>query len=279
MTCIYGEIAMAEQKDNRIEMIRGLCIIAVVFIHCPSGLPYQNVLGDGWKFWEWVTLRQLSNFAVGTFFFLSGYLTTQKAVNATKQYIIKRCKRLLIPLYFWSVLYIGIQIVTDYPSLDSPALYGLKYLLGMSAGPFYFIVVMIQLVFLTPLAFRLASKRPGRIALWMITPVWLLLQYIVTLTTGKQILYCEYFFVSWIIYYWAGIQMRERMPKITEKSSLFGIGLLFGTAFNMLEGYVLYAMTETGTFGTSQIRGGVVLFALSVAGYLMVANLTPPEYL
>ena len=47
----------------------------------------------------------------------------------------------------------------------------------------------------------------------------------------------------------------------------------------MLEGYVLYAMTETGTFGTSQIRGGVVLFALSVAGYLMVANLTPPEYL
>ena len=260
---------MAEQKDSRIEMIRGLCILAVVFIHCPSGLAYQQIPGEEWKFWEWVTIRQLSNFAVGTFFFLSGYLTTSNAVKSAKQYIIKRCKRLLIPMYCWSLLYMGIQIIKDYPGVDSFALYGLKYLFGMSAGPFYFIIVMTQLVFLAPLIFRMAGSYLGQGILWLITPVWLGLQYIITLTSGSQIPHCEYFFMSWLIYYWAGIFLRRQAVVKLNSVNLSGIGVLCCTSLNLIEGYVLYALTGTGTFGTSQIRGGVVLYALSVSVFLM----------
>ena len=91
-------------KNRKIQMIRGLCIAAVVLIHSGSGADMQYVPGQEWQFWYWILLRQVINFAVGTFFFLSGYLVNQEKVKqAPIQFIRDRLARLAIPLYYGPV--------------------------------------------------------------------------------------------------------------------------------------------------------------------------------
>ena len=64
---------------------------AVVLIHSGSAAEMQFVSGQEWQFWYWVILRQIINFAVGTFFFLFGYLVDQQKVDrAPLQFISRR---------------------------------------------------------------------------------------------------------------------------------------------------------------------------------------------
>ena len=60
------------QKDNNIQILRGIAIVAVVFIHnTPAG-------GQ-------IICRPFLNFAVGLFLFLSGMLTKTSTWNPKKE--------------------------------------------------------------------------------------------------------------------------------------------------------------------------------------------------
>ncbi len=71
------------KKNNFWQIIRGLCIIAVVMIHCPNGVgtSTQSV---------WLFLRQFINFPVATFIFLSGYFVNSEKIKDTRTYIQNR---------------------------------------------------------------------------------------------------------------------------------------------------------------------------------------------
>lgn len=51
-------------KNQYWQVVRAVCILAVVMIHCPP--PTQNI--D-----TWLIIRQFINFPVAVFIFLSGY--------------------------------------------------------------------------------------------------------------------------------------------------------------------------------------------------------------
>lgn len=69
-------------KNNKIQIIRGIAIIAVVCIHClPLGIAQ-------------VYVRPFLNFGVALFLFLSGYLTKKGHFNITN-----RIKKVLIPYF------------------------------------------------------------------------------------------------------------------------------------------------------------------------------------
>lgn len=79
-------------KYNNIQILRAICIIAVVVIHtCPSG-----ILG--------VLMRPFCNFCVGTFIFISGYLT-KHSIPDIKAFYKKRLVRIFVPYTIWSVVY------------------------------------------------------------------------------------------------------------------------------------------------------------------------------
>ena len=81
-------IAVNEQKSAKIQALRGLAIIAVVFIHCtPHGMTL-------------VVCRPFLNFAVGLFLFLSGLLS-----DASRWKPSKRLAKILIPYAIWTFLY------------------------------------------------------------------------------------------------------------------------------------------------------------------------------
>lgn len=149
-----------KKKDQTIQMIRGLCIAAVVLIHSGSGADMQFVPGQEWQFWYWIILRQVINFAVGTFFFLSGYLVNQEKVKqAPIQFIRDRLVRLAIPFIVWSCIYSLKTILLDWPNVDWVSVI-LHFGAGKAAAPFYFILVLLQLNVLTP-HFTLCTKHKG----------------------------------------------------------------------------------------------------------------------
>lgn len=67
-----------QQKNNYWQFIRGICILAVIMIHCPSGAGYET---SSLTFHSWLAFRQFINFPVATFVFLSGFFTNMNRVQ------------------------------------------------------------------------------------------------------------------------------------------------------------------------------------------------------
>lgn len=75
-----------KEKDTYWQSIRGICILAVIMIHCPTGQGYTPDIYN-----TWIVLRQIINFPVVLFIFLSGYFTNiDKIKENSKKYLIKR---------------------------------------------------------------------------------------------------------------------------------------------------------------------------------------------
>ncbi len=73
-------------KSQFWQMIRGICILAVIMIHCPSGQTYTNI-----DYNAWIVLRQCINFPVAMFVFLAGYfMIPEKTQGDYKIFLSKR---------------------------------------------------------------------------------------------------------------------------------------------------------------------------------------------
>lgn len=55
-------------------MVRGICILAVVMIHCPQGI-------DGLNQTVWLGIRQIINFPVALFIFMAGYFVNPSKID------------------------------------------------------------------------------------------------------------------------------------------------------------------------------------------------------
>lgn len=67
-----------QKKTNYWQIIRGICILAVILIHCPSGAGYATT---SMEFHSWLVFRQVINFPVAVFVFMSGYFTNINRVQ------------------------------------------------------------------------------------------------------------------------------------------------------------------------------------------------------
>lgn len=81
-------IIMREKKDERPywQQVRGVCILAVILIHVLAEYTLNaESVSNGT-----LMLRQLVNFPVPVFIFLSGYFTKQEKVGNIKYYFMSR---------------------------------------------------------------------------------------------------------------------------------------------------------------------------------------------
>lgn len=77
---------MRQNKSEYWQAARGICILAVVMIHCPSGQEFSNA-----DTYAWLVLRQLINFPVVLFIFMAGYfVNTDKVELSTRAYALNR---------------------------------------------------------------------------------------------------------------------------------------------------------------------------------------------
>ena len=77
-----------KKRDRFWQAVRGVCILAVVMIHCPDASRYAS---SSIEFYTWILLRQFIDFPVAVFFFMSGYFVKPDKVEQNpKQYVLKR---------------------------------------------------------------------------------------------------------------------------------------------------------------------------------------------
>lgn len=134
------------KRDLTIDVIRTICIIAMIFGHCSINS---------------VLRRFIFSFHMMAFIFLSGYLYKDNSDSLGKR-LLKEIKRLIIPSLIFSIAYI---IKNNYGVLDEVK----TLLLGMSfsknilidirsIGPYYFVL----LLFITKIIYICISKSSNK---------------------------------------------------------------------------------------------------------------------
>lgn len=253
-----------KEKREYWQSIRGICILAVVLIHSLGGFNYSTGYGT-----EFVVLRKIINFAVATFVFMAGYFVNVDALSdkefSCKNWIIYRGGRLCIPFVIWSLLYSGLDLLKTVHNGKEIHWLGFiyRFVVGKSATPFYYIVVLMQLTILTPWLVKTVKKDNGKI-LWLITPAYLLYVYVWNITTGTPPRLYETFFPAWFGFYYLGIYVRCGQKFRCNEVAVVGAFIL-----SCIEALGLRKVGLDIGFYTSQITIGSFLYSVAVIGWLL----------
>lgn len=218
------------------------------------------------QFWIYIVVRSMINFPVAIFIFMAGmFANQQKVLNDCKTYIFSRGVRLLIPYLVWSVVYFLISFLRG--DVITPLTMFKRILIGKAVGPFYYIIVMLQLTLITYWLLKLRDNKK-KAMVWVMSPVMLAIIYYMAITKGVIPWWCDTLFPVWVGFYFLGIQVAKGDKKI--ESMLVTIGSLpfVGLAFlvNLLESIIFVRAGIPFTLAVSQNRVGGFLFALSLIG-------------
>lgn len=146
MICFLEEKKMIRIKDKfkwYWNVVRGLCIVLVIFIHVTIPLYLEGTVR-----WEWFILRRITAFPVAVFFFMAGYFVHFDKINK-KQYLFSKIKRVLMPYFIFSTVYIVLNTLLGSNSNWKGIV--ACYLLGTSELHMYFCIYLIEMILLLPL--------------------------------------------------------------------------------------------------------------------------------
>ena len=139
-----------------------------------------------------------------------------------------------------------------------------RFIVGKSATPFYYIVVLIQLTIITPwLVHVVKESKSTKNLLWLITPCYLLYVYVWNFTTGSSPRLYETLFPAWFGFYYLGINVRCGL-----KLKCRGWNVLIAWAVSCVEALVLRKFGMSMGFYTSQITFGSFLYSVTVIGWI-----------
>ena len=220
-------IALNEQKSIRIQVLRGLAITAVVFIHTtPNGLAQ-------------VFCRPFLNISVGTFLFLSGMLS-----DADKWHPVKRLKKILIPYAVWTLVY---TVILSYKTPELLIREYFRHLVfGDSAVIMYYVFVYCELTLLIPLIDKLARSRFKYLG-FIISPLEIVCVRMIPTLLGIQLnryvgiiagLSC----LGWFTYFYLGYLIGNGLLEIKGKTGTFAVLWAVSAVLQMLEGYWYYSV-------------------------------------
>ena len=231
-------------KSQYWQVVRGICILAVIAIHCPQGT-------DG-DLYTWLGIRQLIDFPVALFIFMAGYFVKPEKVDITWQKNRGGC-RLLIPFLIWSSIYTVKNAVFAEMSIKGLVV---SFVTGKATAPLYYILVLIQLTLLTPLL----KKRNKWLCL--ITPMYLIFLYAYNITTGNMPRFYETVFPAWFVFYILGMDARTgKLKKIRVKGWMIALALVA----SCVECYALMKIGCSSGFACSQIRFTPFIYTALIA--------------
>jgi peptidoglycan/LPS O-acetylase OafA/YrhL len=159
-----------KQRLVGIDLFRGVSAYAVILIHAGTLMLYLGLPTNYWT----TALRAVSSFAVPFFLASSFYLMTSKLyTNNEKSSISSNIKsrsvRLLLPYFYWSLIYLGLRLVKALAtSEDLSKLFQdpvLLIFLGGASIHLYFLPLLFTGSFLIIVAEFLAKRRISLLAL------------------------------------------------------------------------------------------------------------------
>lgn len=239
-------------RDHYYSFMKGIAIIAVVFIHTSFMKTGESA----------IMARQMFTFAVSMFFFLSGYFVKDDRFDT------KGIKRIIIPYTIWSIIWFawtsitGSQPITIWKIVNS-------ILFGGAFFPLYFLIVLVELKLISPFIVRNIKrlKSNGKYQWhkdWMllITPITLLILYAIQYVTKSQPLIYAQIFPVWFIMYYAGCLVKNEALKINAIQSLLGV--LISLYLMNIEASYINTVLNIPFWAASQIKFSSFIFSLSL---------------
>ena len=252
-------------RNRYFQFIRGILIYFVIFIHCmyENDNTYANMCN--------IVIRNIINLGVPIFIFMAGYFTNkEKVLNNPKEYIVKRIKRLLIPLVIYSVLYSFFIMIGNENSGHSIYDFLKKFLTFSSAPQLYYIVVLLQITILTPLILKFIKNSKMKKILYLITPIYLLVYGILKIIFKIDIPHYQFYFFGWIIYYLIGLELSSNKHLSFKRNYIVIIIIL---AIEIVVNLIIYNLNnETYSYVTSQLNIMNLLYVLAVIPIIICAN-------
>lgn len=224
-----------KQREDYYQGLRGVAILAVVFIHTLGITENNNLI---------IVIRQLINYAVPLFLFLSGFFCRKQYESGKFDYK-KSLIKILVPYFMWSFLLL--LRVKFYNFNLSEILISL--ITARHFGIYYYIILLSQLIMLSPI---LLSKKFNAYIL-IITPISVLIYSYLRLK-GHNIIFPfnVLFFWNVISFYYLGMYFDEVLKKL--KNINWYITFLIISIFNSLETLYFYKSKETFDLAISQFK-------------------------
>lgn len=248
-------ITLDSVKSDRIQILRGLSIIAVVLGHCaPSGLPQ-------------VVIRPFLNFSVGLFLFLSGMLSSAERWNPAK-----RIKKVIIPYLFWTLVYILLNHKAGLRELPIAYLKSLLY--ADSSYHMYFILVYCELTLIIPLLDKLAKSKFKYIVL-LISPIEIILFRTLPFILNYQFpisiqRIIDISFVAWFDFFYFGYLLGNEHIKITQKRNTLIAFWIVSVVLQMGEGYLQYSLGNMNCGTQMKLSALLTSIIACILAYLFI---------
>lgn len=241
------------------DALRGISIIAVIWIHARSGIEYLDGPNAG-NFAYWLSSRQVLNFPVALFLFLAGYFVNPSRLRPAMPWLKDRSIKLIVPFLVWSLLYGLLEVVMG--GEPSPASWLVKVITGATAAHLYFVLVLIQLTMLTPFLIRAVRISYGWLG-FFVTPVFLVGLYGYVAVAGTLPAGYNYVFPAWFVFYYAGLWARHRAASVTKRAACASVAAAL--VLSLVESRVLLTIGFPAEFAASQLKATSVLYALAIA--------------
>ena len=232
-------------KNRYIQTIRGFLILFVIIIHSitESNSDIENIF--------LIIVRTLCNVAVPLFIVFAGYFFNEQKYKESKEFILKKILRLLIPLLIYNILYFILSMEFDI----------WKLLIFNTAAHLYYILVIIQLILLTPLIIKYNSLKK---IFFIITPIYLLIYRFIWMSSGQSMIPLpQYYFVAWSIYYIVGLMLKHNNILNIKKYHVLIV-------FILIMGYNIFIYYKLGLeYALSQMNIPNMIFSILVSIYLI----------
>lgn len=240
-------------KKDFWQLIRGICIILVILIHCLYMT--DNILINYGN----IVIRKIINFVVATFIFMAGYFTN---IEKTTDFYKKKILRLLPALLIWDFIYTIVWALSNKPTLLSAIK---SLIISSKSGHLYYIYVLIQLFVIAPFLIKFIRKYKKRKIVYfplLITPIYNTLLLYINIKYDTNIPLYQYYIFGWVSYYYFGLLTKEKIisNNICVKKEVFI--LLTTLILSIMEGIIVYSCFENYAIATLQL--GIVNFFYSI---------------
>lgn len=140
-----------------------------------------------------------------------------------------------------------------------------RFIVGKSATPFYYIVVLMQLTVITSWLVKVIKEdKKIKGVLWFVTPVYLTCLYIWNFTKDSSPRLYETLFPAWFVFYYLGIQVRCGFKLKCNKYMVVVVWMI-----SCVEALILRRLGGSIGFCTSQITVGSFLYSVAMIGWIL----------
>ncbi len=197
---------MKSKRIYEYDVVRMIATYSVILVHI-SAIALSLYEQGSLLSISTIFINRMLKFTSPVFIFLAGALINAKYQKKTFKYvpfITERIKKIVIPYFFVSIFYYVFLAVISNNTID-PMIFLEKVIFASSQYHLYFIAIIMQLYFLTPIFLLLEKKVNVKILMLVLTVVSL--YYTLTL----QFKYSDRFFIKYIIPYCIGIYFGNKI--------------------------------------------------------------------